>query len=183
MRGSDKGRDSVSLKSERANSSVQRTLAVVSEADLPALVVEPPTGKIRAVNELFEEEFGWSAERLRGKPYRDLVREERHREIRDLVSILSFGGSCPPVRLVLEDGDGEPRPTTWVGIPNILGEPVDPIVLVTRPTGGPVGKPVGPPSSLVEDDDELDRIPPRRSARDERGNAEKSRSLWKRWER
>lgn len=169
-------------RNERVDENVERTLAIVSDADLPALVIDPRNGRICAANQRFEELFHWSPAALAGHTYRDLVAEDRHREVRELLSVLSFGGSRPPLRILLEDAEGEARPTTWVGIPTVLGEPLDPIVVVTRPTGGPVGKPVGPPSSLLDTDDGLDRIPPRQSVRDERGGAEKSRSLWKRWD-
>lgn len=181
MSGSGNGRGSISSDGGGESSEIEPTLEIVSKADLPAVVIDPSSGRIQDSNERFEELFGWPRAALRRKTYRDLVRQDRHREVRDFLSVLSFGGSQPPLRILLKDVEEEMHPTTWVGIPTILGKPLDPIAIVTRPTGGPVGKPVGPPASLVQTDDEgLDRIPPRQRVRDPRGAAEKSRSLWER---
>ncbi len=154
-------------------------LLVVEEAQLPAVVIDPASKEILAVNEEFVDVFAWQPRQVENERVTDLVAEEDRWSLRDMLSIIAYGGSCDPVTTELVGPEGDTVTTTWVGIPNILEDPMECVTVVCRPKGQTLGKPIGPPASL-QPREKIKRIPPRERVRDDRRMARTSRSLWDR---
>lgn len=162
-------------------SAAELALHLAKRARLPVLVVDPRTGRIQTVNEAFTELLDWEAAELEGKRYREIVPERHRWDVRNLLSITAYGGSRDPVSIDLKLPEGDEVPTSWSGVPNILEDPTKPVAIVCRPKGEAIGRPVGPPEFLENEEQEgLKRIPPRERVRDNRLMSETSRNLWER---
>lgn len=165
-------------RSSNGNHTVDLALHVAREAQLPVLLVNPTRKIIEGTNKNFETLFGWEQSTLKGQPYRDLVPDDDHAELRNLISVLAYGGAQGPLNAHLETPDGSPQPVTLVGVPNILENPTDRVALICRPRGKLIGKPIKPPSFLRMEKKKLARIPPRQRTADERRMNSTSRNLW-----
>lgn len=163
-------------RSSNGNHTVDLALHVAQEAQLPVLLVHPTRKIIEGSNTIFEALFGWEPNTLQGQPYRELVPEDDHADLRNLISVLAYGGAQGPLNAHLKTPNGTPQPVTLVGVPNILENPTDRVALICRPRGKLIGKPIKPPSFLQRE--KLARIPPRRRTEDERRMNSTSRNLW-----
>lgn len=156
-------------------------LRIAREAKLPVLVLDPRSRKVEAVNGAFLETFGWEAGDLLGKRYTSLVSEESLSTVRDLVSIVAYGGSRDPENVSLQAGgeDAGEVEVSLVGVPNVLEDPTAPVALLCRPRGQLVGKPVGPPPTWEPNRESgFERIPPADRAQEDRRMNDTSRYLW-----
>lgn len=154
-------------------------LRIADRARLPALVVDPRSREIRTVNEEFLEAFDVEAQTVEGARYPDVVHEDDRWDVRDLLSVLAYGGSSDPLTVRLQL-DGDTTETRWIGVPNLVDEPTDPVAVVCRRPGEAGGQPLGPPAFLVDDDEEPTPVPPRERIREDRRMADTSRYLWDR---
>lgn len=109
-------------------------LSTAEENNLPALALDPGDRDIRAINDTFEQIFGWSSSELEGVDYREVVPPDDRGTVRSLLSELSSGGfpSTETVRLL--DAGGQARETKWVGVPNLRGEKGKVVAVICRPT-------------------------------------------------
>lgn len=156
-------------------------LKIARDAKLPVLVLDPRRRRVEAVNGAFLESFEWDAETLLGKRYTSLVSEESRSTVRDLISIVAYGGSREPENVLLRAGGegADEVEVSLVGVPNVLEDPTAPVALVCRPRGELLGKPVGPPPTWEPSrEGDFERIPPADRAREDRRMNQTSRYLW-----
>lgn len=98
-----------------------------------SLVVDPRDRSIRAVNETFEQIFGWTAGELEEVDYREIVEPADHLAARDLITKVCFGGDPSPKTVRVLDRGGEDRETRWVGIPNLVDRRGQAVAVICRP--------------------------------------------------
>lgn len=156
-------------------------LKIARDAELPVLVLDPRSRKVEAVNGAFLETFDWEAGDLLGKRYTSLAPEENRSSLRDLVSIVAYGGSQDPENISLHAGgeDADDVEVSLVGVPNVLEDPTAPVALLCRPQGELVGKPVGPPPTWEPSrEGDFGWIPPADRVQEDRRMNDTSRYLW-----
>lgn len=156
----------------------QGALATAEDSNIPGLVVHPGDRRIRAVNETFEQVFGWSLEEIEGVDYREIVGPDDHDRVRALLSTLSFGGSPATETVQMLDLGGESRETKWVGVPN-LGDDLGGAVTVFCPPAS--WRDGGFPDGLQELHERVDGERPDGQAfdPDDEREGSHSSSLWK----
>lgn len=163
--------------SPEPGTAAELALRMADQAQLPVILVDPRTEAIEEVNEPFLEEFGLAEPQVRGHRCRDLIEGPDGWQIRDAVAVAAFGGSPEPVTAELRAGGDDPRTAVWHPVPNVLEDPTKPVALVCRPKGRRAAGTVDPPK-FHEEENELDRIPPRERIREEKRMSETSRYLW-----
>ncbi len=155
---------------------LQRTLEIVNRARFPAIVIDPEPRTVQQVNRPFTETFGWSTSDLAGRAYLSILHEGDRTTAKDMVSILAFGGTPGTVRLRMADPDDEMQTVMWTGIPNLLKDVLEPLVVVCRPCPGPIDARLDAPVAL-RDRKDLPDAPEATSASDAR-EGETTKRLW-----